>query len=209
MIAAMSLGAAIGAAAVADDVRLTVEVLGTPAEEIGDNSGKIRLIEGGAFAGVHAAMMAHPAPVDFLLPKMVALSMFDVEYRGKESHASAAPELGINAGDALTVAQTAIGLIRQHVLPSDRVHGIVTKGGDAPNIVPAHTCCRYFIRSETTEHLANLREKIRRCFEAGAVATGARMTIIGGSKPYAEMKHEAAMATLYRRNAETLGRTIS
>jgi len=123
IIAAMSVGAAIAAAAVADEVGLTVELLGTPAEEIGDNSGKIRLVEGGAFSGAHAALMAHPAPLDFVLPKMVALSMYDVEYRGKESHASAAPELGINAGDALTVAQTAIGLIRQHVLPTDRAAG--------------------------------------------------------------------------------------
>jgi len=112
-------------------------VLGTPAEEVGNDSGKIRLLEGGAFAGAHVAMMVHPAPFDFVLPKIIAASMFDVEYTGKEAHASAFPELGINAADALTVAQTAIGLLRQHVQQTDRIHGIVTRGGDAPNVVPA------------------------------------------------------------------------
>jgi len=208
MIAAMSLGAAVAAARVADAVGLTVDVLGTPAEEVGNDSGKIRLLEGGAFRGVHCAMMVHPAPFDFVVPKLIAASMFDVEYRGKEAHASAFPELGVNAADALTVAQTAVGLMRQHILQTDRIHGIVTKGGDAPNVVPAHTCCRYIIRSETMPQLEQLRGKVLRCFEAGSVATGARMTVLGGDKPYADVRHDAALAALYQRNAVSAGRVF-
>ncbi|MGE5242628.1 MAG: M20 family metallopeptidase [Betaproteobacteria bacterium] len=208
MIAAMSLGAAVAAARVADEAGLTVEVLGTPAEEVGNDSGKIRLLEGGAFKGVHCSMMVHPAPFDFVAPKLIAASMFEVEYRGKEAHAAAFPELGVNAADALTVAQTAIGLIRQHIQQTDRIHGIVTRGGDAPNVVPAHTCCRYIIRSETIADLSRLRQKVLRCFEAGAVATGASMAVLGGDKPYAEVKHDAALAAIYRRNAEAAGRVF-
>src|SRR6266849_4118514 len=113
IIAAMAAGAGIAAARVADDVGLTVRVVGTPAEEGG--GGKILLLERGAFTGVHAAMMVHPAPVDAAEPPVLALTQFRVRYTGKEAHASAFPEFGINAADALTVAQTAIGLLRQHI----------------------------------------------------------------------------------------------
>jgi amidohydrolase len=208
IIAAMSAGAAVAAARVADDLGLTVSVIGTPAEEVGDDGGKIRLLEGGAFAGVHAAMMAHPAPFDVVEPRIIAASMFDVHYTGKESHASAFPELGVNAADALTVAQIAVGLLRQHILPTQRIHGITTKGGDAPNVIPAHTSARYIIRGQTLKELEELRPKVRRCFEAGAVATGAALEVVGGGKPYAEMIHDGEMAAAYRRNAEALGRTF-
>jgi len=206
VIAASAVGAALAAARVADEVGLTVSVIGTPAEEVGNASGKILLLERGAFESIHAAMMVHPAPFDVLRAKIIAASMFDVHCTGKESHASAFPELGVNAADALTIAQTAIGLLRQHIRSTDRIHGIVTEGGVAPNVVPAHTAARYIIRSETVEQLAELRPKVYRCFEAGALATGAKVEITGGDKPYAEMRHDEVMAELYRRNSEALGR---
>lgn len=206
IIAASAVGAAVAAAEVADEVGLTVTVLGTPAEEVGNASGKILLLEHGAFRGIHAAMMVHPAPFDMLRAKIIAASMFDVSYTGKESHASAFPELGVNAADALTIAQTAIGLLRQHIRFTDRIHGIVTSGGAAPNVIPAHTSARYIIRSETLEQLSDLRPRVHHCFEAGAIATGTEMTIAGGDKPYAEMRHDDAMAAFYRQNSEALGR---
>jgi len=206
LIAAMAAGAAIAAARVADDVGLTVSVIGTPAEEVGDGGGKILLLERGAFAGVHAAMMVHPAPLDVVEIPMIAASTFDVHYTGKEAHASAFPELGINAADALTIAQTAIGLLRQHIQPTDRVHGIITKGGDAPNVIPAHTAARYMVRALTLDDLGDIHAKVLRCFEAGALATGSKLEIIGGQKPYAEMRHDPSIAAAYRRNAEALGR---
>jgi amidohydrolase len=206
LIAAMAVGAGIAAAKVADEVGLTVSVIGTPAEEVGDAGGKILLLERGAFKGVHAAMMAHPAPFDVVEMPIIAASMFEVRYTGKEAHASAFPELGVNAADALTIAQTAIGLLRQHIRPTDRIHGIVTKGGDAPNIVPAHTAAKYIVRAKTIRDLDDIRAKVLRCFEAGALATGAKLSIIGGQKPYAEMQHDPDIAAAYRRNAEALGR---
>jgi len=206
IIAAMSAGAGVAAAKVADDVGMTVTVIGTPAEEVGNASGKILLLERGAFRGVHAAMMVHPAPFDLIAMKIIAASIFDILYTGKESHASAFPELGVNAADALTIAQTAIGLLRQHIRPVDRIHGIITKGGDAPNIVPAHTSAKYMIRAETLSALNELRPKVLRCFEAGALATGSKLEVVGGDKPYAEMRQDFEIAAIYQRNAESLGR---
>lgn len=208
MIAAMAVGAGIAVARVAYDVGLTVSVIGTPAEEVGNDSGKIRLLERGAFDAVHTAMMVHPAPFDLVAPKMISASMFEVEYTGKEAHSSAFPELGINAADALTIAQTAVGLLRQHILPTDRIHGIITKGGDAPNIVPAHTAAKYIIRSETIDDLDRLRQKVYRCFEAGALATGSKLDITGGDRPYVQMHHDTEIAEVYRRNAEAVGRVF-
>jgi amidohydrolase len=208
MIAAMSLGAGLAAARVADDVGLTVSVIGTPAEEVGNRAGKILLLDRGAFAGVHAAMMLHPAPFDAIMPPLIAACEFEVHYTGKEAHASAFPEKGINAADALTVAQTAIGLLRQHIRPSDRIHGFITKGGVAANVIPAHTSARYMVRARTIGDLADIKEKVMRCFEAGALASGAKLDVVGGEKPDAEVRHDPRLAALYGANAIAAGRTF-
>jgi amidohydrolase len=208
IIAAAAVGAGIAASSVADDVGLTVAVLGTPGEENGNAGGKILLLERGAFAGIHAAMMVHPAPFDILTPQIIAASMFEARYTGKEAHASAFPEMGINAADALTIAQTAIGLLRQHILPTDRIHGIIINGGDAPNVIPAHTAAKYIVRGRTLVELERLRPRVYRCFEAGALATGSKLEIIGGDKPYSEMVHDLDIAAFYRRNSELLGRSF-
>jgi amidohydrolase len=206
IIAAAAVGAAVASARVADQLGLTISVIGTPAEEDGNAGGKILLLERGAFTGMHAAMMVHPAPFDVLTPPIIAASMFEVRYIGKEAHASAYPEKGINAADAFTIAQTAIGLLRQHILPTDRIHGIITHGGDAPNVIPAFASARYIVRGRTLAELENLRPRVYRCFEAGALATGAQLEIVGGDKPYSEMIHDLEIAEMYRRNSERLGR---
>jgi amidohydrolase len=205
VICAASLGAGIALAGVADELGLRVTVLGTPAEEGG--AGKAILLEGGAFDGVHAAMMVHPFPHEVLEPRVLAAQTLEISYEGREAHASAYPELGINAADALVIAQSAIGLLRQHLRPTDRVHGIVTKGGDAPNIVPAHTTARYMVRAETLEQLEEVREKVLRCFEAGALATGATLAV-REQTAYAHMRHDHDIAAFYRANAEALGRSF-
>jgi amidohydrolase len=206
MIAAMAIGAGIAAAKAADDVGLTVHVIGTPAEEVGNASGKVLMLERNGFAGIHAAMMVHPAPVEMIEAHLIAASMFEVNYTGKEAHASAFPEMGINAADALTVAQTSIGLLRQHLRQTDRVHGFTTHGGEAPNVIPAHTSARYIVRGENIEELKDVRAKVYRCFEAGAVATGSKLEIVGGDKPYADMRFDHEISEIYKRNAESLGR---
>src|SRR5713101_4163871 len=206
VIAAMSVGAVIAAAKVADEAGLTISLIGTPAEEVCNAGGKIELLQRGAFEGVHAAMMVHPAPVDMAEPQIIAAAQFDVLYTGKEAHAAAFPERGINAADALTIAQTAIGLLRQHIRHTERIHGIITKGGDAPNVIPARTTAKYVARAESLEKLQLLILRVHRCFEAGAIATGAKLQITGGDKPYAEMHHDADLVKFYRANAAVIGR---
>jgi len=206
VIAASAVGAGLALARIADDVGLTVTVLGTPAEENG--GGKILMLERGAFAGVHAAMMVHPAPMDGVEPSLIAFQQFDVHYHGKAAHASAFPEQGINAADALTVAQTAIGLLRQHIRPTDRVHVIVLRGGEAPNVVPAHTSARYVVRAARIAELASVRQKVMRCFEAGALATGSTLSLANEQLAYAEVVHDHEIAAHYKANAERLGRTF-
>ena len=208
IIAAAAVGAGIAAAHATDAAGMTVHVLGTPGEESGDAGGKILMLENGAFADIHAAMMIHPAPADNLIPSIIAASMFEVEYTGKEAHASAFPEEGINAADALVVAQTAIGLLRQHILPTQRIHGITTHGGDAPNVIPAHTSARYIVRGQTLSELEDLRPRVYKCFEAGALATGCKLDIKGGEKPYAEMIHNLEIIAIFKKNIEALGRTF-
>ena len=206
MIAAMAVGAATAAARVADEVGLTVSVIGTPAEEGG--GGKILLLDRGVFDGVHAAMMVHPAPMDVVEQPFLACAQFEVKYTGKEAHASAFPERGINAADALTVAQTAIGCLRQHIRQTDRIHGIITHGGDAPNIVPAHTAAHYIVRARTLDELGDIHGKVVRCFEAGALATGSTLSISEDHLPYAEVKPDVDIAASYRRNVTELGRFL-
>jgi amidohydrolase len=205
VIAAAAVGAGLALAPLADAAGLTVSVMGTPAEEGG--GGKVAMLERGLFEGVHAAMMVHPAPFDDPAPRLIAAAHLRIAYTGREAHAAAAPELGVNAADALTVAQVALGLLRQHVRRTDLFHGIVTDGGAAPNVVPAHTEADYIVRSPTSAGLEALLPRVRRCFEAGALATGATLEVTE-EPTYAEVRTDPDLAALYRRNAEALGRAF-
>jgi len=206
IIAATSVGAALALASVADELGLTVELYGTPAEEGG--GGKIEMLDRGAFAGLDLAMMAHPAPVDVAEARPFAVSHSHLAYRGRAAHAAAYPEQGVNAADAFVVAQTAIGLLRQQLTPGVRVHGIVTNGGEAPNAIPERTEGRWYVRAETLAELAEIEPRVRRCFEAGALATGCELEMTAESKPYAEFRTDARALASYRRNAEELGRSF-
>jgi amidohydrolase len=205
LIAAAAVGAGIGLAAVADQVGLKVTVLGTPAEEGG--GGKILLLDRGAFDGVHAAMMVHPWHEDRLGALCLAVDHLEVRYGGREAHAAAAPHKGVNAADAMVVAQVAIGLLRQQLSPGDQVHGIVTKGGDAPNVVPKSTIARFMVRARTLEDLAVLRRRVDRCFEAGALATGCSLEVEELSPTYSDYTPDGPLLAAWRANAESLGRS--
>jgi amidohydrolase len=207
IIAASSLGAAIGLASVAEELDLTVTLLGTPSEEGG--GGKIDLINAGYFDGVHAAMMIHPWPNDRLDATCLAVDHFDATFRGKDAHASAAPWEGVNALDALTISQVAIGLLRQQLRPGDQVHGIVAEGGSAANIIPSLAVGRYMARSVTSERLAELRVRLNACFEAGALATGARLEVKELGSAFTHMQSDRDILAHYRRAAESLGRVFT
>ena len=204
IIAATAVGAGLALASVAGDMGLTVRVLGTPAEEGG--GGKVLMLERGAFDGVHAAMMVHPWPSERLTATCLAVAHYDVRYHGREAHASAAPWEGVNAQDALIVAQVAIGLLRQQLPPGDQVHGVVRQSSSAANVIPATVTARYMVRSRTAAGLAALRTRVDACFEAGALATGCTLEYEELSPVYSHMEVDEGLLQAYRANAEALGR---
>ncbi|MFP4149580.1 MAG: M20 family metallopeptidase [Nitriliruptoraceae bacterium] len=206
IIASAAVGAGLALAPLADELGLTVRVLGTPAEEGG--GGKIIMLRAGSFDGANLAMMVHPAPYESSRMPCLAVQHFDVRYRGVSAHASAFPQLGVNAADALTVAQVAIGLLRQHIKPTERIHGIVTDGGDAPNIVPERTAGQWYARAATLAELKELYPRVKACFEAGATATGATVTFDEPGPAYSEFAHDEELIALWEDAARAIGREL-
>ncbi len=206
IIAASAVGAGLALAAVADEIGLQVRILGTPAEEGG--GGKIFMLERGAFDDVHAAMMVHPWPTERMTGACLAVAHFDVHFTGKEAHASAAPWEGVNALDAMTIAQVSLGLLRQQLPPGDQVHGVITRGGGAANVIPAAVTGRFMARSRTIEGLSVLEPRVRACFEAGALASGCTVRYEKLAPNYSHMEADPGLVAAYRVNAESLGRTF-
>ncbi|MPZ66695.1 MAG: amidohydrolase [Pseudonocardiaceae bacterium] len=205
IIAASSTGAALALREVADRLGITVKLIGTPAEESG--GGKVLLLERGVFDDVAMAMMVHPAPEETCASPSLAIVDVEVRYTGKAAHAASAPHKGRNAADALTVAQVAVGLLRQHLEPKQMLHGIVTRGGAAPNIVPSDTAASYYLRAADGESLRQLETRVLRCFEAGAVATGCSHEVTQLSPTYSELEPDAWLAASYRAAVTGLGRS--
>ncbi|MEU3353993.1 M20 family metallopeptidase [Streptomyces sp. NPDC037389] len=204
LIAAAGVGAALGLAPFADELGLTVRVLGTPAEERG--AGKALLLEAGAFEGVDAAMMVHPCPFEVAEFRSFALGTLSVEYRGKAAHPSLDAHEGRNAADALTVAQVALGLLRQHLPPQWKVHGVTTGAGTAPNLIPDRATAEYEIRSQDAEDLRELRERVEACFRAGALATGCEVSLTRPEPDYLDFRTDPGLIALWTANARALGR---
>lgn len=206
VIAAAAVGAGLALAPIAEDLGITLVILGTPAEESG--GGKALMIERGAFDGVDAAMMVHPSPIDALKVPASATSVLDVAFAGRGAHAGAFPHMGLNAADAMTIAQVSLGLLRQQLQDSDRVAGIVLEAGSAVNIIPDSSRGRWSLRAATADRLAELVERVRACFGAGALATGCTATMTRPAPDYADMVHNDWLLERYRINAESLGRTF-
>jgi amidohydrolase len=162
----------------------------------------------GAFDGVDAAMMVHPAGANLVTMPSLACSEVEVRYRGRASHASAMPEQGINALDALVIAYQAIGALRQHIGIFERIHGIITDGGQAPNIVPENAAGRFYVRAANAGELAALKARVENCFRAGAKATGAELEFSWSEADYLDIRYNEPLAESYRANAESLGRAF-
>jgi len=207
IIATAGLGAGLALAPLADELGIKVTVLGTPAEEM--KGGKVDLINAGAFDETAASMMIHPSPDDVLDPVVLAVRHLDLEFRGKDAHAAGAPEKGINALDAFVQAYVNVSTLRQQILPTDRIHGIVTHGGDAPNIIPSYTRSSWYIRSATKERLEVLTARVSACFEAAALATGCTWSTSENSHPYEDLISNPVIAGLFKENAMALGRTMA
>jgi amidohydrolase len=179
-------------------------VLGTPAEEGG--GGKVYMAERGAFTDVDASMMVHPAGAELLRMQTLAIHQLTVEYTGRAAHAAAAPWRGQNALDAAVLGYTNVAALRQHIRPDERVHGIFTRAGERPNIVPEHTAAHWYVRAGTRERLQELKERVLGCLAAGAAATGCAMEHQWLHPPYDEMVDNEPMLAAYAANARHLGR---
>ncbi len=204
IIAAAGLGAGLAAATVASLAGGRLTVIGTPAEEGG--GGKVILGDRGAFDAVDAVLIVHPAGTDLLVPDVIAICSLGVTYSGVGAHAAAAPHRGRNALDAAVLGYNAVAALRQHIEPTDRVHGIFTKAGDKPNIVPDHTVAEWYVRSATLASLQPLKERVLACLEAGAAAAGCTMVVRAKAPEYSDLRSNGPLAELYRANSTLLGR---
>jgi amidohydrolase len=204
LIATSGVGAAVGLIGAIDPADARVVILGTPAEET--YGGKVIMVNHGAFADIDVAMMAHPMAVDFADPPMLGVAHVDIEYRGRAVHASVGPEQGINALDAMVTAYQAVAQLRQHIRRDARLHGIITYGGAAANIVPDRTAGTFYVRAAQPAYLEELKERVKACFEAGALATGCTVTMDWHAElQYAPLRNNRPMVEAYRRNGEALG----
>ena len=206
IIATAGLGAGLAAAAVAEQAGGTLRIMGTPAEEGG--GGKIAMARQGAFDNVGAAMMVHPADADLIAMDTIALQELLVQFHGKAAHAAAAPWDGRNALDAAVLGYMNVAAMRQHIRPTERVHGVITKGGDKANIVPAETAMEWIVRSTTIESLQPLKQRVLTCLETAATACACTIDSEWHGHTYADMIDNGPMVAAYVENAARVGRTV-
>jgi amidohydrolase len=206
LIAASSVGAALALQPFLSALGGQVLVVGCPAEEKG--GGKIALVKAGVFANVDAALLVHPSNRTEIFKGALAMRALRVEFFGKASHAAAAPHLGINALDAVVLAFTHLNALRQQLRDDARIHGIITDGGRAPNIIPDYAAARFCIRALDLDYLHDLRRRVVACFEAAAQATGATVAIHEEGEEYHPMQCNRALGALFRANLEALGEPV-
>ena len=204
IIATSALGATLGLAAVADTLPGQVRLIGTPAEERG--GGKELMARAGAFDGVDAAMMIHPAGMNLASMPCICVAEVQVVYHGKSAHASAMPHKGVNALDGLLLAYQAISNLRQHIKATERIHGIITEGGQAPNIVPDRTSGDFYVRAANEKDLARLKPRVQACFEAGAKGSGCEVEVNWANVDYLDLNTNWPLAEQFQSHAEALGR---
>lgn len=206
LICTAAVGAAVAVRGAVDERGGSVVVIGTPAEEM--HGGKVVMAERGAFTDIDAAMMVHPSVVDVADIQALACIGLEVEFSGKAAHAAAYPHEGVNALEAMILAFNSINALRQHIQDSARVHGIITHGGEAPNIVPSHSAGSFLVRADDDVYLEELKGKVLNCFTAAAVATGAKLDY-RWTTYYAPLKTNAVLIEAFTQNMQSLGRHLA
>jgi len=213
LIGASGLAAAIGLGAVIDEIGGTVKILGTPAEEGG--GGKILLLEQGAFDDVDAALMIHHggnragAPMNYPDGTYLATSGYAFEFFGKPAHAAADPENGVNALNAVIETFNGVNALRQHTTMDTRIHGIVTHGGEAVNVVPKYARCQFGIRAARSDTLEELSAKVLKIAEGAALMTGCELKVSERETPYSERWPSYVIGRKYQENMEAVGLDVS
>lgn len=206
LIGTSAVGAALALKQAFPELPGRIIVMGTPAEE--DGGGKIIMCEQGLFDEVDAAMMCHPHKKTMVVRGALACVDATFSFYGKQAHASSAPEKGISALDALIHTFVAINSLRQFCKDDVRIHGIITKGGDAPNVVPEYCEAKFILRAANVRELRELTEKVYKTVHHSAEAVGARAEIKEGLV-YAERNNNHALAGLFAENLEAMGIEVS
>jgi amidohydrolase len=205
LIATSAMAAGLASRKAVDAVGGSVMVFGTPGEEL--YGGKAIMAAAGAFTDVDIAMITHPGGGNRVLMNTLACENLNVEFRGVAAHAAGAPELGINALEAMIQSFNAINSLRQHIEGTERISGIITDGGEAANIVPAHAAATFMVRAEDDIRLDALKKRVIGCFAGAARATGAKLKYSWGER-YEAMVSNVALARLFHENMQSLGRAI-
>lgn len=206
LIAACAAGAGVASKPAIDRFGGSILIIGTPGEEV--HGGKIVMANKGAFNDVDIAMMAHPGVYNAATSQALACQALDVEFFGKAAHAAARPEAGINALEAMLNSFIAINSLRQHIKDKARIHGIITDGGEAANVVPEHTAGTFLVRAEDDTYLDELKQKVINCFIGAATASGARLEYKWGDRRYAPLRNNLTLARLFQQNMESLGHRV-
>lgn len=205
LIGPSSLGAATGLKAVLGDLSASVTVVGTPGEEGG--GGKVILAEAGVFDDLDAAMMVHPSGNNTLWKHSLGRRKLNLEFFGRSTHASAFPEKGINALDALIATFNNIAALRQQIEDTSRIHGVITNGGESPNVIPDYTSALFYVRAIDDETCDRLLERVIDCARGAATATGCELKHeMTGS--YKALKNNMVLVDLFESNGKNLGVTF-
>ncbi len=204
LIATSAVGAAVASKSAIDRLGGSVLVIGTPAEEI--YGGKATMAKRDAFAGLDAAMVVHPGVYNCATTESLACQALEVEFFGRSAHAAAEPEMGINALEAMVQSYAAINSLRQHIKDKARIHGVITDGGQAVNVVPAHSAGTFLVRADDNIYLDELKQRVLNCFVGAATASGARFEYKWADIHYAPMRNNLTLAQLFQQNMESLGR---
>ena len=211
IISSIGLGAMYLLSKNKNKLNTDINIVGCPAEEIipltfknGGGGGKIKLIEKGVFKNTKAALMIHPATRNEVDPLMIAVKQIDVEFYGKAAHASGSPYIGKNALDAQILAYNSISVLRQQLKTTEKIHGIITDGGDSANIIPDFTRSSWMIRAQKTQELKQLETKIIKCFKSAGLATGCEVNVIEGNGIYENLVTDKKLASIFTKYSKDL-----
>jgi amidohydrolase len=200
------VAAAMAARRAADELGGKIIVYGTPGEE--GAGGKVIMAAAGAFRDADAAMELHPGGGHNVITRVLTVQNLEVEFIGKAAHAAADPEIGINALAAMILSYNAIDALRQHIKSTERIHGIITDGGEAPNIVPSHTAASFMVRAINDVDLDALQPRVLSCFAGAAAATGAEFKYKWDPMRFCAIRNNLTMAKLFQKNMSELGVAI-
>jgi amidohydrolase len=203
VIAAAAVGAAVALRRVMTEPPGSIVVFGTPAEELG--IGKVELVNAGLFDEIDFALMVHPSSRRYVIKHYLGLAKVRLTFLGKPAHAAAYPEEGINALDAVILTFSAVNAMRQQLSQDVRIHGIITEGGVAPNIIPERAACHFYVRASEPAELVRMKERLLACARGAAEATGCRLEVEEDPRVLAPLRVNQAFSRLYRDQLAYLG----